>query len=216
MAIAVLFSSCKMAVVSSGEKRVLLYGDVVFSETDEYGRNVSAAWIIPEEKNTHKVPVYYGEKNNEKKENNTFAESYDEKNLKMFLVFAPPGESKQLYCDTSYALPDYREEAPIKAIKIYNNETTVTIDEKQAIKRFAKTLKMAANENAQLSEMSDSMKDYLLDIKYSNCGAWYSYGRLVYDINGQPSVDCYDVNGEGVYTLSEADIALLELSGLSL
>lgn len=211
-----LISGCKMSVDYSGEKKLLVYNDVVFSETDAYGRNVSAVWLIPEEESTHSVPVYYGQKSDSKRTNNTFAEAYDENDLKMFLVFGPPAESDKLYYDSSFTLPDYREGSPIEAIRLRDNETTVTIEEQQIIKRFTKALKMAADDNAQMSDISDNMKDYLIDIKYLNCGAWYSYGRLVDNSNGQLSIECYDVNAEGVYTLSEEDSAILGRLGLSL
>lgn len=211
-----LFSGCMSDTNYLEENNVLLFDGVEYNEIDENGRNVAAAWNIPEEAKTHEISVYYGSDNANSKRDNTSAELYDDPDLEMFILFAPPGIEKKLFCKTSYDLPDYRDGASIEAIKIYNNNTTIIIEEDGEVGLFAKALREAADDKNDSSEISEDLKDYLIEIKYSNCGAWYSFGRLVKDLRGEMSLDCYDANTVKVYTLGKEEIGLLSSKGISL
>lgn len=101
-------------------------------------------------------------------------------------------------------------------IKIYNNNTTIIIEEEGEVGLFEKALKEAAEDKNDSSEISEDLKDYLIEIKYSNCGAWYSFGRLVKNLSGEMSLDCYDANTVKVYTLDKEEIGLLTSKGISL
>lgn len=215
IAMILLFSGCRLNVDYSVDKNVLVYDGTVYRETDSYGRNVSTAWTIPETSKTHKVSVYYGS-DNENRKNNTTAEQYDAQDLDMFLLYTAPGSEKILYCKSSYDFPDYREGASVEAIKFYNTNTEITFHEKGKVDLLAACLKNAADDDVVSSEIADDMNDYLIEIKYSDCGAWYTYGKLVKDIDGHLSIACYDVNTAEVYTLSEEVVDVLASSGITL
>ena len=219
MIFVLLFAGCssetEINVSVAYDDPILLYDGMRYVATDDNGRDVSVAWEVSKEEPTKTVKVFWGEKAEKDKSPNDTAEIFMSDELEGFIRYKNDFGDPALYIREGLELPDYRDNAVIEEIYIAGGKERIHFDNRIELELLTEELINASSKRNNHNERSDNVKSgYQIYLKYNACGAFFYYGWILEDIDGNLCFCANDVNEDLIYQISDSSSELLLSSGV--
>lgn len=209
---AICFAGCDSKVAVMYDNPALIYNGDYYLDTDSEGRSLSSAWTIPDDIDSQEVDVFFGEKVDKEKTPNSKGTVFDREDLDGWLCFDEYDmDEPRLYRRENLELPDYRDNAVIETILIKTDLTKIVIDDPEEIQTLMADITKTAIKAENQNERSDDLSVFFsIELKYQGCGAWFNYGELEEDADGNWCLVAFDLNDDLIYQISDNSEAILK------